>query len=307
MRKFEKPATSIQNQVALLRRRGLVVNDVVCIERCLELVSYYRLRPYWRPFEIPAHHDGDHAFRKGAMFEDVLTLYRFDQQLRRLVLDGIEPVEVALRAQWAHHMAITHGPHGYLEASLYSDKDKNRERHEKAKDRLAKDFERSKDTFAEHYRKTYTSPRLPPAWMAAEVMSLGQLSKWISDLKQREDRQAIAKSFGLDERFFTSFCHHLTHVRNICAHHGRLWNRQFTITIKCPKRPAELAQAIRGAKERRLHNTLAVLNYLLGIVAPEMPWRGCVVQLISGCPLVDPVRMGFPENWRTRPPWVHSA
>jgi len=108
-------------------------------------------------------------------------------------------------------MAITHGPHGYLKASLYSDK----------------------DTFAEHYRKTYTSPRLPPAWMAAEVMSLGQLLKWISALKQREDRQAIAKSFGVDERFFTSFCHHLTHVRNICAHHGRVWNRQFTMRRQC--------------------------------------------------------------------------
>ena len=204
MGKFEKPATSIPEQVDLLRRRRLIVSDIARAERCLELISYYRLRPYWLPFEVPAHHDGDHAFRKGAMFEDVLTLYKFDQQLWRLVLDGIEPVEIALRAQWAHHMAMTHGPHGYLEASLY--KDKNRERHEKAKDKLAEDFERSKDTFAEHYRKTYTSPRLPPAWMAAEVMSLGQLSKWISDLKQREDRQAIAKSFGPDERFFTSFC-----------------------------------------------------------------------------------------------------
>ena len=207
----------------------------------------------------------------------------------------------------SHHMAMTYGPHGYLETSLYRDEDKNRERHEKAKDNLIEDFKRSRDTFVKHYRETYTSPQLPPAWMAAEVMSLGQLSKWLADLKRRKDRQAIAKSFKLDERFFISFCHQLTQVRNICAHHGRLWNRQFTVTIQCPKRPAELAQAIRGANERRLHNTLAVLNHLLGIVAPAMPWREHVVQLISDCPLVDPVRMGFPENWRTRPPWAHSA
>ena len=200
---------------------------------------------------------------------------------------------------------MTHGPHGYLDASLY--KDKNRERHKKTKDELAKEFKRSKDTFADHYRKTYASPPLPPAWMAAELMSLGQLSKWIADLKRRGDRQAIAKSFGLDERFLTSFCHHLAHVRNICAHHGRLWNREFTITIPYPKRPVELAQVIQGAEQRRLHNTLAILNYLLGIVAPEMPWRRHIVQLMSGCPLVDPVRMGFPENWRTRAPWTHSA
>ena len=180
MRTFNKPAISISDQVGLLRRRGLVVNHVACAERCLELISYYRLRPYWLPFEIPAQHDGNHAFREGSTFEDVVTLYRFDQQLRRLVLDGIEPVEIALRAQWAHHMATTHGPHEYLNPSLY----RQETRYDKEKTRLTQNFERSKDTFAEHYRETYDSPRLPPAWMAAEVMSFGQLlgNRWGSCL-----------------------------------------------------------------------------------------------------------------------------
>ena len=299
MRTFNKPAISISDQVGLLRRRGLVVNHVARAERCLELISYYRLRPYWLPFEIPAQHDGNHAFREGSTFEDVVTLYRFDQQLRRLVLDGIEPVEVALRAQWAHHMATTHGPHKYLNPSLY----RQETRYDKEKTRLTQNFERSKDTFAEHYRKTYDSPRLPPAWMAAEVMSFGQLLGWTLNLKFRRDKQAIARSFGLDERVFTSFCLQLKDVRNICAHHGRLWNRQFGNTIILPKRPVELAQAVKGAEQRRLHNTLAILNYFLGIVAPETPWRERIVQLITECPLADPIRMGFPTDWRTRPPW----
>ena len=296
---FEKPAISIPGQVVLLRRRGLVVNHVARAERCLERISSYRLRPYWLPFEIQSQHDGDHAFRKGATFEDVLTLYLFDQQLRRLVLDGIEPVEVALRARWAHHMATTHGPHGYLNMDLYHDAT----RYRTAVDMLTRQFQGSQDTFAQHYREMYDSPPLPPAWMAAEVMSFGQLLAWMVNLEHRRDKQAITRPFELDERVFTSFCGQLRDVRNICAHHGRLWNKRFGNTIRCPTRPVELAQAIQGAEQRRLHNTLAILNHLLGTVAPKTPWREQVVHLINGCPLAVPISMGFPVDWQIRSPW----
>ncbi|MCY4360136.1 MAG: Abi family protein, partial [Cyanobacteria bacterium MAG APA_bin_95] len=64
-----------------------------------------------------------------------------------------------------------------------------------------------------------------------------------------------------------------------------------------------LAQAIQGAEQRRLHNTLIILSHLLEIVAPGTPWREQVAQLITDYPLADPLRMGFPTDWRTRSPW----
>ena len=196
-------------------------------------------------------------------------------------------------------MATTHGPHGYLNENLYH----NTTRYGEAVDWLTRQFKHSRDTFAEYYRETYTGPRLPPAWMAAEVMSFGQLLAWMINLERRRDKQAITRPFGLDECVLISFCGQLKDVRNICAHHGRLWNKRFGNTIRRPKQPVELAQVIQGAEQRRLHNTLAILNHLLGIVAPETPWRERIVQLINGCPLADPIRMGFPADWRTRPPW----
>ena len=65
----------------------------------MQHISYYRLRAYWLTCETPAA-AGDHAFRPGTRFEDVLALYVFDRQLRLLVMDAIERVEVALRAGW---------------------------------------------------------------------------------------------------------------------------------------------------------------------------------------------------------------
>ena len=206
---------------------------------------------------------------------------------------------IDLRAQWIHCIATTHGPHCYLDKSFYSDES----RYRTAVNNLAEQFERSKDKFAEHYRSTYDSPLLPPAWTAVEVMSFGQLSGWVLNLKHHRDRQAITRPFGLDERVFTSFCWQLKDIRNICAHHGRLWSKRFRNTVTLPRQPVELAQAVQGAEQRRLHNTLAILNHLLGIVAPETPWWERIVQLITECALADPIRMGFPTDWRTRSPW----
>ncbi|MCJ2108529.1 Abi family protein [Methylobacterium sp. E-041] len=128
---------------------------------------------------------------------------------------------VGLRGNWAHHLAIKYGPHGYLEPKFYD----RPGYYAKALTSLIDEIDRSNDTFIVHYRNKYDDPEHPLIWMAAEIMSLGQLSKWVGNLKLRADRQSIAKCFGLDKKIFISAAHHLTYVRNICAHHGRLWNK----------------------------------------------------------------------------------
>ena len=297
--KFEKPSISIPDQIALLKSRGMTVDDEAHAEHYLRFISYYRLRAYWLPFEEAKTDDGDHAFRDGTKFNDVLTLYIFDRELRLLVLDAIERVEIALRAQWAHCMAMTHGPHGYLEQGHYADS----ARHSSAVKELKKEFKRSCDAFAKHYQNKYANLELPPVWMAVEVISFGLLSKFFSNLKLRAERQKIAKPFGLDEKVVVSFAHHMSHVRNICAHHGRLWNKHFTIKMTVPNYPVKLPVTMRGADARALHNTLVMLDYLLSIIAPGNEWRKHVLELIENCPLADTTRMGFPDNWRTRPSW----
>jgi len=296
--RFTKPATSIDDQIVLLRRRGMTINNEPRARHYLKHISYYRLRAYWLPFEVPAG-DGDHAVRAGTKFEDVLSLYVFDRQLRLLVMDAVERVEVALRANWAHHMAMTYGSHGYLQITHH----RSAANHAKGLRELTKEIKRSNDAFARHYMRKYREPDLPPIWMAAEIVSFGQLSMWVDNLKLRADRQAIARPFGLDEKALCSCIHHMSNVRNICAHHGRLWNKRFTVTMTTPKFPAKLPVAMRGADERQLHNTLVMLDYLLSIIAPGTEWRERMVALIDGCPLADPSSMGFPEGWQARASW----
>jgi abortive infection bacteriophage resistance protein len=297
--KFTKPAISITDQLALLRRRGMVIADEAKARHYLAYISYYRLRAYWIPFEGPAPVAGDHAFKPGTTFDDVLTLYLFDRHLRLLVLDAIERVEVALRAAWAHHVAMTHGPHGHIDPAHHL----NPIFHANSLADYQKEIDRSNDLFISHYLRTYDDPAMPPVWMAAEIVSLGALSKWIGNMMARQDRQAICKPFGVDEKVLVSFAHHISTVRNTAAHHGCLWNRRFTVKMTVPGYPAKLAIAMRGADERRLHNTLVMLDHLLGVVAPDSGWRGRLVALIDGCPQADPAAMGFPADWRARAAW----
>ncbi|WP_374828653.1 Abi family protein, partial [Brucella daejeonensis] len=282
-----------------LRARGMIVGNELQARHYLTHVSYYRLRAYWLPFELPASNADDHAFVTGTSFDDALSLYVFDRQLRLHVMDAIERIEVSLRGAWAHHLAMKYGPHGYLDGTIYARADY----YAKAFSSLLEEISKSKDTFIVHYKTKYDDPAQPPVWMTAEILSLGQLSKWYSNLKHRADRQAIAKTYGLDEKAMVSAVHHLAYVRNICAHHGRLWNKQFTVTMSVPNSPASLKLAMNSTEKRRLYNSLVALGYLIKIVAPDSEWRQNLISLIDAHPLADASDMGFPETWRDLPFW----
>ena len=275
------------------------ISDVAMAEHYLRHVSYYRLRAYWLPFEQDAEAAGDHMFRPSTSFEDALALYVFDRQLRLHVMDAIERIEVSLRGSWAHHLAVKYGSHGYLKPAIYNRPD----HYAKALAGLLEEIERSRDTFINHYKSKYDDPKQPPVWMTAEIMSLGQLSKWFGNLKYRQDRNEISKPFGVDERIMVSIAHHLTYVRNICAHHGRLWNKQFIVTMTIPNSPSALKLAMNQHETRRIYNTLVAIGYLISIVAPGTEWRRLLIELIDSCPLADPTSMGFPADWRGRPSW----
>lgn len=63
MRPFSKPAIDIPAQLALLKQRGLIIQDEAKARCFLEAVSFFRLTPYMRPFQIP--NDASHTFRRG--------------------------------------------------------------------------------------------------------------------------------------------------------------------------------------------------------------------------------------------------
>lgn len=275
----------------------MIIPDHGRAEHYLSHLNYYRLGAYWLPFELD---HATHQLEPNTNFDQVLDLYIFDRELRLLVMDAIERFEVSLRTQWAYHLAHKYGAHAYLDQQIFRDL----KRYNQSKSKLLIEIKRSHETFIEHYKRTYTSPEHPPIWAVVEVMSYGLLSMLFGNLKHRFDRNRVVNIYQLDERIVVSLMHHLTMVRNICAHHGRLWNRKFTITFARPKNgPNDLLQSLSSANTRNLYNSLVMLEYLVEVISPDSRWGEHLVELLEKHGAVDVGFMGFPSNWKQRPIW----
>ncbi len=296
-----KDAKTYQEQLDILKARGLVVHEEAFALHCLEHHNYYRISPYRFPFTDPGSRD---TFLPGTTFEQLWKLYSFDRKLRHLVIEACKSVEVSLRSRWAYQVAHALGPLGYLDNSHFS----SPHIHATTLVKLYAEMERSKEDFIKHHRQHLSMP-WPPAWVIVEIASFGNISNLLSQLRQSSIRQAVADPFGLDEQTFCSLMHHLTVLRNSAAHHSRLWNRRFVFRFKLPKKkPAYLLpnffvdQALPTG-EAKIHNTLILLVHLTTCIEPNSDWPERLIRLLRA---LDPnliPEMGFPSDWKIRPIW----
>lgn len=314
---YNKPALNHPELVALMQERGLLIPDRANAERHLRNIGYYRLSPYTIPFK---RHDSD-KFRDGIVFDDLLNLYFFDRKLRLLVLDALEPVEVAFRAAVTDHMSLPHGAFWYQEAKHF----RNRRHHNKflqlvrddCLDQLRAKPEQTDGTLVhrsalEHYLLTYGEPDLPPSWIVMERRTLGQMERLVDNLKRRADKTAIAKALGINAPLLESWMRTFVRVRNICAHHGRLWNTVLGVSPMLPTSPAVAWLSDRSAvaestqRRARLYPVLVALQSLLLTLSPHSTWASRLKSLIDEHPNLPLEAMGMPNDWFKDPFWAEQ-
>ena len=304
----DKPPLTLDELIERLSERGLVIPEPERTARCLRHIGYYRFSPYNIPFQ---HGHSDHLFREGTEFDDVLDLYVFDRALRLLVLDALERVEVAVRAALTDHMATSsENSHWYMDASHFRDQ----RRHEgllrivkdSCDERLRGTPDAGEDSLVhrsalEHYLTTYSAPELPPSWLMVETLTIGQLASTYRNLKRPADRTAIAKSIGLTAPVLESWLRTYVRVRNICAHHGRLWNVGLGVYPAIPTSPSipwlTGANALPERSRKRLYPVLVSLQAVLETVSPSSSWARRLHELISARPRMNLIGMGIPEDW----------
>jgi abortive infection bacteriophage resistance protein len=328
---YTKPHLSYEQQLALLRKRGLAIENEAHALWHLENLGYYRLSGYLYPFRVLPPRDEALAaegqsrqrlseFVPGSTFSQVAELYKFDQSLRLLAMQAIEKLEVSLRAKVAYRMAAV-DPCAYLKPELLDPKfctvpfcppgEVQRksaleawiEQHDKL-------LARSKEDFMKHFRTTYDPP--VPLWICIEVWDFGLLSYYFSGLRQ-VDRQALATELGIPRNvLLSSWLRTISHLRNISAHHSRLWNRSLTDNPKPPGRDEvkllwHLAGPRNAHSRDRVYGALAVTQYILQALRFSDEWKKSLISLIDSFPTCPGVAttgaMGFPENWRELELW----
>jgi abortive infection bacteriophage resistance protein len=295
---FKKPALTIDQQVNLLNQRGLVIPDENRLRHYLHFIGYYRLSGYCRYFQIK--NDPQHIFKPGTTFDEVLDLYIFDRELRLLVMDAIERVEVAVRSCITNEMGVAHGTHWYMNPNHFYDAKRHKDMLDKIRNETSNHHRQ--EGFLKTYYANYDQPALPPTWMVSEVMSLGVWSNLFNNLKNY-NKGVISNHFGLPPKVMNSWLHSLTYTRNLCAHHSRVWNREYSIQPVIAKGFDRQLRNDGKDNNHRLYAQAVVIYKFMYVIADGSRWQYRLSDLLDENPNAPLAEMGFPVGWKDDPFW----
>lgn len=323
---YSKPWLSIDEPIDRLCARGVVVPDRAAAVGLLRTVGYYRLTGYLYPFcaSKPIVDDGRErirvlsVYREGTSVEDAARLIAFDRKLRLLVLDAVERIEVALRTQIGHTVGRL-GAFAHEDAATFvsaftdtrADPGSGLSSPSRLSEWLTRVQERrdsSDEAFVAHFRTKYNDQM--PIWGLTELLELGHLSRLYGGLRN-DIATEIATAFGVPtKRLMQSWIATVNYVRNIAAHHARLFNRKL---VTAPKRPqpvqvpllAHLSQT-HAPKQFGSYNALAVMAYLLRTIAADGDWAVRAADHLHRFPTnasLDVGSMGVASGWLEEELW----
>lgn len=292
---FNKPSFSYLQQLEQLQERGLQIPNIEKATHLLESISYYRLSGYWYPLLADKE---NHTFKESATFDTAFNLYCFDRELRVLIIQELEKIEVSIRAKMIYLLSHQNGAFWYQDANLF----KNQISHSKTLVSLENEYNRSDADFIVAFRSKYSNP-LPPSWMLLELTSFGTLSSLFSNLKPTRTKRNIANYFGLDENTFASWMHSIVYIRNVCAHHSRLWNRVMSIQPIKPITTRKNWLINSAVANNKTYFILSMVLYLLQTINPNNSFSQRFQTLLAKYPNVDTRAMGFPSNWKEENLW----
>jgi abortive infection bacteriophage resistance protein len=305
-----KVSLSITEQISLLKQRGMLFKDETNAAKFLENISYYRLKGYWwdaqRDFE-------NHIFNENTIFEDIINRYNFDRRLRLILFNAIEHIEIALRTKMIYYLSMSYGGLWYLDASLFENAQISlpngsvKTIHQNTIDELKKEFNRSQEIFIKDHRKRYPNNEAD-AWKIFEVASLGTLSKIYKSLKhQLPEKAVIANEMGLNlHSELSSWLEAITYVRNIIAHHSRLWSRNMV------KKPIEKLNnpvgywfnaSLLPVQTKKPFLIISSMVYLCNKVTPNHQIKAKILELFNTSPAIPVYKLGFLNNWNKEPLW----
>ena len=299
---YTKPWLSVTDQVKQLESRGLLVTDHADAEIFLRHINCYRFTGYCLAFEHPRH-----VFPAGVTFDHVKASCQFDASLRDLFNEALEIIEIDLRTVVAYYFGSRYSAFGHTAVtSFHSQFDKKITHNDWLKE-IGRETGRSKELFIKHFEQKYTQYPDLPVWIMTEIMTFGSLARMIRAM-HKPDRQSVAAEYGVPARVLFSLALHLNYVRNLCAHHSRLWDRRWSIQSDLPNEPDW--QNANAVSNQRLFATLLLMRKLM-LRSPHLrtdadQWRDRVTTLLKTPPAVANAAalMGLTANWQTHPVWI---
>jgi abortive infection bacteriophage resistance protein len=293
-----KDSRTIAEQITLLKSRGMLMKDEQKAAFHLGHISYFRLKGYWRDMQID---HTNHIFAPNSYFEDVIARYNFDRQLRLALFDAIEFIEIALRTKLIYHLSQVYGGLWYLNDNLMIDEIK----HQNCLADLRAEFARSGESFAKEFRQKHPNDN-PDVWLIFEVATFGTLSKIYNNLKPLREKSLITHEFGLNSiNDLSSWLAAISYVRNVIAHHSRIFGRDILKRPATPKNPRNqwLQYRTTPVQEKKPFVVISTMVYLCSAINPDNEIKNKLLSLFENNPDIPIYKMGFFNNWQHEPLW----
>lgn len=326
MAEYSKPWLPVEEQLERLVGQGVEVGDRLHAESVLTAIGYYRLTGYLYPFrksepyidtEGKARTRVLSGYRPGTTLRHAEDIIDFDRRLRMLAMDGIERIEVAMRMRIGYVLGKTSAfahedPACFTEAFTAENTDTRNpasSKHVQWLQRVNARKASSDEQFVEHFRQKYDDRM--PVWALTELLELGQLTVLFQGMNQK-DAEGIAAPFGVPtKKLMTSWLASLNYVRNVAAHHARLFNRKLQNAPSRPKKGQILAlDHLRDEQTSKgifgTYNALAVIAYLLPSIDADTEWARHLSALLREFPVSDSLTvgsMGVPQGWEELDLW----
>jgi abortive infection bacteriophage resistance protein len=277
-----KEYKTYQEQVELLKSRGLIIKDEAWAADFLSRVNYYRFSAYSLTMRR------DDVFYREISFEDIVDLYYFDYDFRKIIYAYTAYIEIALRCCMAHHHAEKYGPLGYLDAMNFN----NQLYHARFLTSIDHELSRSDDAFVHHHVKDLNN--VFPLWVAIEASSFGILSMMFKNMLA-DDRNEIAKNhYRFSRKYIENWLQCAVYVRNITAHGGRFYNRDLrSCPVKLPKKYRP------DIVPTRAFAFVYALYHLLPLGEQQQKFIAEIEDSFARHPFALKRHMGFPDNWKS--------
>lgn len=217
-------ARSIEEQIKLLKKRGMIFDDEDKAKQILEDVGYYRLGFYWYHFQKDFK---KHLFLDNTHFSTVINLYYLDVDLRFLLIKVLSRIEINLRTRIIYIVSNHYKDNPFW----FADKKIMKNQFVDTLDNFYTDIKKKNKVIAEHHRK-YPNDKYAPAWKTLEFMTLGSLYTLFTSLKEEEIKTAIASKYRVRNiKVFDNYFKVIRNIRNICSHTRVLYDLSYYETV----------------------------------------------------------------------------
>ena len=295
-----------------LKSKGVVFTDIKQAENILKTVGYFRLSNYWKTLLNNGNWNFHELPKSEISFDDIVDCYKFDRQLRNLIFDALEYIEVSIRVAISDYMSTNFGALWFLEGKYFANEFKHDEFLSRTRSLLKEptsEYDHSKGNYRkvpfvrEYYDKydCINGPDIPPSWIVFELLTFGKMAHLFSGLA-RVYKVGISMELNQSWRLLEPWLHNMAHLRNLCAHYFRLFNRNFSVS---PKVPNILPKIDREEvnKKRIYRHVIAIQILLKNIPNQNFSWSTDLMDLFCDNPKIPIHSFGFPENWEKQKIW----